>query len=202
MKVKTRKQRFNEIISATNHDLNACVIELAESYLKDFPNSQGAWDMYSLALYRIDRLKEAKKALSKAIELTEEPSKQQRLSWLLCRMGHIYENSGKFLKAIEWYHKAHLADHSEATFLIYEGVVFLRIEKFDEAAETFLKATQCSEGYLDEAFYNLGVVRLVQKKYDEAVICFEKALEIDSKYKEAKQQLKDVKRVLEILESN
>ncbi len=199
MKEKTRKQRYNEIISAMSNDLNACVIELAEDYLKDFPKSQGAWDMYSLALYRTDKFKAAGKACRKAIELLDEPNKQERLSWLLLRLGHIFEDLGKFPKAIEWYAKAHSENPAEATFLIYQGRMLLRIEKFDEAAEVFQKATKCKEGCIDEAFYNLGVTHLIQKKYQKAVLYFEEAIEIDPKYKEAKQQLKDVKKVLEIV---
>ncbi len=201
MKTKTRKQRYNEIISATKQDLNACVIELAKSYLKDFPNSQGGWDMYSLALYRIDRCKDAKKAVFKAIDLLDESDKKRRLSWLLHRLGHIYKNSGKLHKAIEYYEKAPNSNPSEATFLIYQCIMLMRIEKFDAAADILLKATRCEEGCIDEAFYNLGVVRMAQRNYEEAISCFEKALEIDPKYKEAKQQLKDVKKVLEIIEN-
>ena len=199
MKQKTRKQRYQQIISATEKDLNACVIELAESYLKDFPDSQGGWDMYSLALLRIDRFKDAQKALYKAIKLINETNKQKRLGWLYCRMGSLYVNSGKFHKAIDWFEKAHNANPNEATFLIYKGVRLLRLEKFDEAAETFQKATKCKEGCIDEAFYNLGVAHLIQRNYMKAKSCFEKALEIDPKFKVAKQQLKDINKVLKIL---
>ena len=89
MKSKTRDQRYNAIVSAIEKELNASVIELAESYLKDFPESQGSWDMYSLALYRTDRFKDAKKALKRSISLINDTNKQERLSWLYCRMGHI-----------------------------------------------------------------------------------------------------------------
>ena len=200
MNLDIKKQKYKEIISAIENDLNACVIELAESYLKDFPKSQGVWDMYSLALYRIDRFKDAKKALQKSIGLLDEIKHKENLSWLFCRMGHIHENSGNFSKAIEWYEKAHLANPQEATFLIYQGVILLRKEKFAVAGEIFQKATNCKEGCFDEAFYNLGVTRLIQKNYIEAKYNFEKALQIDPKYKEAKQQLKDVEKVFEILE--
>jgi len=199
MNQKTRKQRYKEIVSAVENELNACVIELAENYLKDFPESQAVWNMYSLALFRIDRFKDAKKALYKSIELIDEPNKQSRLAWLYCRMGDIYRDSGHLHKAVEWFQKAHETNLSEATFLIYKGVTFLRIEKFDEAIVTFQKATNCENGCIDEAFYNLGVAHLIQRNYSEARSCFEKALEIDPKYKEAKQQLKDVTKVLEHL---
>ncbi len=199
MKIKTRKQRYREINTADNKELNACVIELAENYLKDFPDSQGAWLMYSFALYRIDRFKDAKKALFKTMELTKESD--DNFSWLLCRMGRIYEGSGHFHKAIECFKNAHLSNSNEATFLIYKGVLLLRIGKYSEAAETLIKATKCEKGYIDEAFYNLGIVRIAQSNYEEASEYFKKALEIDPKYKEAKQQLKDVTQALSILEN-
>ena len=199
MKSKTRKQRYQEIISADDKELNSCVIELAENYLNDFPDSQGVWLMKSFALYRTDRFKEAKKALLKAMKSAEESD--DNFSWFLCRMGRIYEDSGNFNKANEWYKKAQSSNPSEATFFIYQGVMLLRKERFDEAAEIFLEATKCKEGCIEEAFYNLGVACIAQRKYQKAVQYFEKALAIDPKYKEAKQQLKDVKKVLEILES-
>ena len=116
-------------------------------------------------------------------------------------MGDIYRDSGNYRKAIEWYHKAHLAKPSEASFLIFKGVLLLRIEKYDEASATLIEAAKCPKGFTDEAFYNLGAVRIAQKRYADALIYFEKALEIDPKYKEAKQQLKDVKKILEILKN-
>ncbi len=186
-----------EIISAEEKNLNSCVIELAEKYLADFPDSQGAWSMYSYALYRVDRFQDAKKSLLKTLELTENSDNNH--SWIICKIGSIYEDSGHFHKAIEYFEKAQLSNPNEATFLIYKGVLLLRIGKYKEAAEILIKATKCEKGCIDEAFYNLGVVRIAQSKYQEAAECFKKALEIDPKYKEAKQQLKDVTQVLTIL---
>jgi tetratricopeptide (TPR) repeat protein len=196
MKPKTRKQRYQEIVSADDNELNSCVIELAEKYLKDFPDSYGAWLMLSRAFQNTDRFKKARKALIETMKLIGESD--DGFSWLLCNMGRIYEDSGYFHKALEWFKKAHEQNNSEATFLIYQGIIFLRTEKFDEAAEILDKATNCKEGCIEEAFYNLGVARIAQRNYQEAQKCFEKALEIDPKYKEAKQQLKDVKKVLKI----
>ena len=200
MKQKTRKHKYREITAAAGKDLNTTVIELAEVYLSDFPESKGAWSMYSFALHNVDRFKDAKSALQKLLKLVEESD--ENISWYFCKMGRIYEDSGNFHKAIEWFHKAHLANPSEATFLIYKGVLLLRKEKPDEAAKNLIVATKCSEGFIEEAFYNLGVVRIAQKKYEEALDCFEKALEIDSKYKEAKQQLGDIKQVISLKEKH
>ena len=123
MNHKTRKQKYREIVSADDKELNSCVIELAKDYLKDFPDSQGAWLMFSFAFYRTDRFKDAKKALLKAIKLSKETD--DNYSWLLCRMGRIYEDSGHFHKALEWFKKAHDHNKTEAIFLIYQGVMLL-----------------------------------------------------------------------------
>ena len=155
--------------------------------------------MYSLALYRVERFKDAKKAVLQAIELLDETNKQIRTSWLYHRLGHIYEDAGDFSKAMKWYEKAHFLNPQEATFLIYQGIMRLRKEKFADAADLFERATKCDKGCIDEAFYNLGVAHLIRRNYAKAKSCFEKALEIDPKYKLAKQQLKDVNKVLEIL---
>jgi len=196
MKQKTRKQRYRELSSLADKELNSSVIELAKSYLHDFPDSKRAWSMYSHSLYKLSKMKEAEKALLKTINLYSDSD--EHLGWLLCRMGHIYENSGDFRKAIEWFKKAHNEIPQEATFLIYIGVTFLRIGKYDEAAEALTNATLCKEGFVDEAFYNLGVVQMAQEKYEEAFLCLKEALKIDPKYEEAIQALKDVKKVFEI----
>lgn len=198
MNMKTKRQRHKAIVTATEKNLNACVIELAESFLNDFPESQAVWTLYGLALCRVDRFKDAKKALLRSISLVDDTDKQERISWLYCRMGRIYEDSGNFRKAIAWFEKAHETNPNEATFLIYIGVKLLRLEKYEEAVEVLTKATTCHEGCIDEAFYNLGVVNLIQRNYAEAKSCFEKALELDPKYKEAREQLKDINKVLEI----
>ncbi|HRH41520.1 MAG TPA: tetratricopeptide repeat protein [Pyrinomonadaceae bacterium] len=197
MKIKTRKQRLKELQSFANKGLNACVIELAEKYLIDFPKSGIAWFIYYEALRNLCNFEEAENALIKAIEFIQNP--EENLSWLYLQMGELFEDSGKFLKAIEWFQKAHEANQNEATPLIYQGRMLLRTKKYNEAAETFLKATKCNDGCIDEAFYNLGVVCIAQRKYEEAKIYFKKALEIDPKYKEPKQQLKDVTQILAIL---
>lgn len=196
MKQKTRNQRYLELTSLADKELNASVIESAKIYLHDFPHSKGAWSMYSHSLFQLSKLNEAKKALLKTIDLRSDSD--EHLGWLLCRMGRIYEDSGNFRKAIEWFKKAHDEIPQEATFLIYIGVTFLRIGKYNEAVEALTNATLCKEGFIDEAFYNLGVVRMAQGNYEEAFLCLKKALKIDPKYEEAKQALKDVKKVFEI----
>ena len=85
--------------------------------------------------------------------------------------------------------------------LIYLGTSHYHLGKISEAEQILKKATNCNEGFSDEAFYNLGIVYGSQKKYQEALHCFEKAIEIDSKYSLAKGALKDVKKSLSISEN-
>lgn len=198
MQVKTRKQRFKELQSFANKGLNACVIEFAEKYLSDFPKSGIAWFIYYEALNNLSKRKKAKLALQKAIEFVQNP--EENLDWLYLQMGKLLEDSGKFGEAIDWYEKASLQNPSEATFHIYRGLVYFHQEKYEKADDILVEATKCSDGCIDEAFYKLGVVRMAKRDYQKAKICFEQSLEIDPKYKEAKQALKDVTQVLSMLE--
>lgn len=185
----SKKQRYDEIGRFADEELYASVIKLAESYLKDFPDDKNVLSTYSFSLRYLSRFDEAKQALLKAMELYTD--KHKHYGWLLFSMGQIYQNSGNFQEAIKWFEKAHKCIPEEASFLIYLGILNFRLEKYSEAEQILSKATICKEGHTDEAFYNLGAVLLSQGKYDEASECFQKALEIDPEYEEAKLALKD-----------
>jgi tetratricopeptide (TPR) repeat protein len=66
-----------------------------------------------------------------------------------------------------------------------------------DAAAVHRRATRCKEGCIDEAFLNLGFVLRALERYSEARKCFQRALEIDPKYKEAKEALADIEGVME-----
>lgn len=69
----------------------------------------------------------------------------------------------------------------------------------DAAAErVHRQGTTCSRGCIDESYYNLGLVLRALRRYREARSCFERAIEIDPHYKEARRARKDVRRALRI----
>jgi tetratricopeptide (TPR) repeat protein len=194
MKPKTRQQRFRELVSMWNQELFAGVIESAKEYLKDFPNHDLVRLYYGIALYELARYEEAKKALLQIIKECDP----EHLAYLYSQMGHLYKKKGEFQKAAQWYRKAVKAEGREAGYWIFLGAVLALDGKLLEAEECHRQATKCRTGDFSEAYLNLGYVLRAQEKYTKALVCFEKALELDPKYKEAKHAIKDLKKVLEL----
>ncbi len=194
MKAKTRQQRFRELQAVVNQGLNACIIELAQDYLRDFPKHGVVWLDYGNALVDFARYKEARVAFLKAIKYI----KPEHLNFPYSYMGHLYENQGDYRRAAEWHEKASKANPETSDHLIFLGAALSKIGKLSEAERCFRKAIKCKKGMIDEAYYNLGVILEGRGKYKEALACFENALKIDPKYKLAKQAIKDMRRVLTI----
>jgi tetratricopeptide (TPR) repeat protein len=194
MKPMTRRQRFRELASMWNQGLFAGVIESAKEYLKDFPNHALVRLYYGVALYELARYEEAKRALSQVIKECDP----EHLAYLYSQMGHLHKKKGEFQKAAEWYRKAVKTEGREAGYLIFLGAVLALDGKLSEAEACHRQATKCKTGDFSEAYLNLGYVLRAQEKYKKALTCFEKALELDPKYKEAKQASKDIKKVLEL----
>ena len=74
----------------------------------------------------------------------------------------------------------------------------MKAGKLSEALKCDRRATKCKEGAIDEAYYNLGVTLGALGRHKEALTCFEKAIDLDPKFKLAKHAAKDMRRVLEI----
>ena len=194
MNPKTRKQRFRELEAAVNQGLNASIIEMAQDYLRDFPRHAVAWLDYGKALVDFGRYAEARIALSKAMKLI--PAKYLDVPYNY--MGRLYERKGDYRRAIEWYKKAAAIPPKNANHFNFLGALLAKSGKHAEAERCFRQAVKCKEGAIDESYYNLGHVAGARGRYKEALACFEKALELDPKYKLAKQAVKDMRRVLAI----
>jgi tetratricopeptide (TPR) repeat protein len=194
MKPKTRKQRFRELESMWHQGLFASVIELAREYLNDFPNHELVRVYYGMALYELARYEEARRALLQVMKECEP----EQLAFLYAQMGHLHKQKGEYQKAADWYRKAVKVCRTEAAYLIFLGAVLAREGKLTEAEACHRQAIKCKTGEFSEAQLNLGYVLRAQEKYKQALKCFEKALELDPKYKEARQAIKDVRKVLEL----
>ncbi len=109
------------------------------------------------------------------------------------QMGHVSQAKGDFLKAAVWYRRAIKHRPSDATFHIFLASNMFKRGRLKEAEKCYRRAFKCSEGCLDEAYFNLGGILLGQRKHAEAMECYQEALKIDPKYKIAKERLDDAK---------
>jgi tetratricopeptide (TPR) repeat protein len=198
MKQKTQAQRRKEIIRSYAKGNYALTIELAESFLSDFPNFATALFFYGVSLGIFHRHSEALAALSTSAKYSVD----EILHHNYCARAKVYEDKGDYKNAARWYQKAHEKYPQEATYPIFLGVLQFKMGDISSAETTLRKATKCREGFTDEAFYNLGNVMAAQKKYKQAINCYEKALAIDPKYMVAKRMLKEMQLILEMSAKN
>jgi tetratricopeptide (TPR) repeat protein len=85
---------------------------------------------------------------------------------------------------------------AEASHLICAAASKFSAGDIFKATELATRATQCSEGSISEAYYNLGGYLLVQRRYKESRDCIRRALEIEPDYEIAKDRLDDIESVL------
>jgi tetratricopeptide (TPR) repeat protein len=191
----SRNARFQRLRKVSNADSPALKILLARRFLQVYPDVGPAWVTLGGNLIELARYDEAERALTRAIDLCPE----EKLEIPLAMMGHLYRARGDFDRAEQWYNRAILADPADADGYIYLGGLLAIQGRFVEAEETCRRATECSEGCIDEAFLNLGLVLRAQERFVEAAECIREAIRLDPGYRAAKRALRDVKLCLKML---
>lgn len=186
------KPSFARIKRFDARDMVCCTVELARRYLAAHPKHGAVWLYYADSLYAMARYTESLAALRRAIRLC--PSKKLHLVY--SRFGHLHRERGAFRVAERWYRRAVEASPSDATYRIFLGALLARAGRLQEAEVVHRRATRCKEGCIDEAFLNLGLVLRALERYSEARKCFQRALELDPKYKHARKELTDVEHVI------
>ena len=183
------KNSFAQIRLADNRDQIAVVVELCKKHLRKFPEHGPAWLRYGMALAAFARYAEAEKAIYRALQLCP---KESRFAPYV-QLGHLVEAKGDFKQAAVWYRKAVNQKPQDADYHIFLGHNAFKRGLLKQSEAHYRRAIQCSEGCLEEAYFNLGGSFLGKRNYAEAIKCYEEALKIDPKYKIAKERLDDAK---------
>ena len=121
------------------------------------------------------------------------PSKKLWLGFLY--KGKLHMDLGEFKLAEACFRKITTLDPGSTSGWVYLANSLAKQERFAEACQVS-KLGLKAKGDIDEVYFNLGLNKQALGKYKEARRCFEKALELDPQYKEAKRACKD----LELLE--
>jgi tetratricopeptide (TPR) repeat protein len=168
-------------------DYAATCVLLAERWLRNHPDDLYVIYKYAETLYKMTRYEEAIRVYVDAIERFKDHR------WALYnQMGNLYRYRGDFAGAEPWYQKAIDEEPDDAGSYIFLGAAQARQGKLKQAEETHRRATQCTDGCIDEAYCNLGLVLRGQGRLAEAAECFRKAVEISPKYADAIEALEDV----------
>jgi tetratricopeptide (TPR) repeat protein len=116
-------------------------------------------------------------------------------------MGSLFKEKGNYKQAAFWYRKAVRQKPQDATYHIFLADNAFKFGFLKEAEKHFRNALKCSEGAIDEAYYNLGGIFLGRRNYTEAIKCYKEALKIDPQYQIAKKRLEDAQLALLMVNS-
>ncbi|MGB5964420.1 MAG: tetratricopeptide repeat protein, partial [Sulfurimonadaceae bacterium] len=104
-------------------------------------------------------------------------------------LGELYTRQDAYEAAMESYNKVLLLKKEGSAELWNSmGLLFMKLERFDEAESAFKKALVMQSEYA-EVYYNLGVLSLMKKSLDKAERYFEKAIELRPAFQAAYTKL-------------
>jgi tetratricopeptide (TPR) repeat protein len=138
-------------------------------------------------LLAMDKPQEAETFLQKAISLDPEDAS----SYLY--LGYAHYAQERFEDCVEDFKKAVALDKSNALALNNLGFVQYLTGRLDEAADTFTLAGDFGS---DRAYYNLGLVRLLQGRESEGWSAYLEAFDLDPHGRQIEDHLTDVQKAL------
>jgi tetratricopeptide (TPR) repeat protein len=199
-----QQRSYRRIPIAEKKGLTALVVELCEDHFRRFPDDQFALIWYAMAKIQLHQYSHAEKALLRSIALCKTDKKKVRsvgVRSASVEMGRLLREKGDLKKASFWYRRALRADPKYGDAYIFLGDIASKRGLLNQAESFYRKAINCSAQSIDEAHFNLGGVLLARRRYQEAIKCYRKAIEIDPNYVIAKKRLKDALLVLQLKKS-
>jgi tetratricopeptide (TPR) repeat protein len=187
-----RRHSINQIHLADDRRQVAVMVELCRKHVRKFPKDGFGWLHYGSVQIDLFQYATAERALHRAIMLI--PKKALRGPY--AQMGHLFKKKGDYKQAAFWYRKAVRQKPQDATYHIFLADNAFNFGFLKQAEKHFRNALNCSEGAIDEAYFNLGGISLGKRNYPEAIKCYHEALKIDPRYKIAKERLEDAELAL------
>ncbi len=158
----------------------------AEIYLdiiEEDPEYQKAYIALGQVLLALDKPQEAEVFLSKAIELQPEDSE----AYLY--MGYAYYAQQNFEKCIEYFGQAVEFDPDSHVAINNLGYAQYLTGRLDEAEKTFIRGGDVGS---NRAYYNLGLVRVLQGKEEKAWEAYQDAADLDPRATQVEDHLADL----------
>jgi Ca-activated chloride channel family protein len=104
--------------------------------------------------------------------------------------GNALLKAGNAEEALKHYDKAVAALPADAGAHFDRGAALYALQRFDDAGQEFLRATEAKDGALKaQAFYNLGNAFFKKEKFKESVEAYKRALALDPRDERAKWNL-------------
>jgi tetratricopeptide (TPR) repeat protein len=188
------KAQWGEIKRLYRRGMIASTARLAQHYVAENPKRGIAWLYYAASLAQMSRYSEAMSALGRAARFG--PRALRPLVYF--HSGQLFERRGTPRLADKYYRRAIATCPSDASYGIMLGRLLYRAGLLEEAKTVLRRASRCKEGHREEALLFLGYTLVGLQRFSEAKRCFRRALEIDPKYKEARQAFADTQYVINL----
>jgi len=195
--MNSRETAYRKMFTAWDAGEHAFALELSRELLQEFPDYNIGWVLQGVVLYELARYDEAEQVLHNAIQGLP----LECLHHAYIHLGHLCRERGDYDDAEKWYRKAVELDPDNAGRHIFLGMLLAKRGDFSGAETSHRNATRCSDGAVDEAYLNLGLVLRAQERYKEALACFEKALALTSDYQEAITAKADIEKTIAYLQT-
>jgi tetratricopeptide (TPR) repeat protein len=190
------KKLWAELMRAWDDGQGASRFEIAARYTSRYPDNVWGWVALADILVHLAHYTAAHRALSRAHKLAPT----DLYGHICVQWGHLFNESCALRRAEKWYRRAveHRADTNRLVFL---GAVLAKQGRFAEAKQFHRRAARLATHPADEAYFNLGLILRAERRYSEAVRCFDRAIKIDPKYSLAREARQDVMKALKLKQS-
>ena len=187
------KKLQQQLISASDSNLLASTVRLADEYLALSPGSVRALVDKAHALAGLSRYEESLSVYQEAVDALQDG---QSPDAIYGEIGNLYRTKGDFPQAIDYYRKQIESDPNDATGYLFLGTLQLQQGDISAAQETLQSANNCSSGCLEELKLALGNTMRAKGDYEQAVACYTEALQVSPGDALAKAGLKDVRQAM------
>lgn len=172
---------------------HSCVHELARAYTRTYPRDAAGWITLADVFIMFARFDEAAEALRRALRLSKPWVRYQILVW--STSGTLHRERGDFARAVRCYRKA-VALGPRTSTLVLLGAALAKTGDFAGAKRCHRRACRLATENPDEAYCNLGLILRAERRYEEAIACFDRAIAHDPKYTFAMEARRDCVRAL------
>jgi len=182
---------LTELFSRPGHG-PSLTVALAERCIRFGDAPAAAFGFLARGLHRLDRFPEARAVAERIPPDDRKAGTRLALSSAAraaAAMGDLEDARNLMERAIE------LSPMITEPYVIL-GAVLLDRGRFEEAEAALRRGMTFEEPNQDELFYNLARTLRGQRRYEEAVEFYERALELDPEYELVRTPLEDVKRVI------
>lgn len=181
----TAKKDLELMLAAWREEDYQRVVACGASVIKGGRDASAIIMLYGDALEELGRTSEAREAFTLA--LTILPIARHRR--IFDALAALEVHAANYAAAEEYCRRVIALAPDHASAYIYLGVCYKSTDRPADAEAQFRRATECTDGAIDEAWYNLGRVQTELGRTLDAEASYRHALAIDPEYEFAREAL-------------